>query len=98
MSDKNFYITGSKEITEHNWQLIWEAGMIVRFANQLYMNIFLWLCHFVGVFCVLEDYIHCSLVRVLCHHLNGKELRNSSQERKKEDRNKELLNPLKVFC
>lgn len=50
MSDKHFYITGRKEITENNWQLIWEAGMIARFANQLYMNIFLWFSHFVGVF------------------------------------------------
>lgn len=50
VSDKNFYITGSKEITEHNWQLIWEAGMIARFVNQVHMNIFLWFCHFVGGF------------------------------------------------
>lgn len=66
--------------------------MIARFANQLYMNIFLWFCHFWGVF-VLKDY--CSLGRVLCHHLNDKEL---LKKVKKEDRKKELLSPLTVFC
>lgn len=67
--------------------------MIARFANQLYMNIFLCVYNFVGSFSVYSKIT--SLVRALCHYLNGKKLRKS---RKKEDRQKELLNPLKFFC